>query len=127
MAMDGERAIEMARSEAPDLILMDISLPGLDGWEATRRLKAVPETRAIPLITLTAPAMAGDKAKCLEAGGISPAVGQDPGNFRQIADRPLMATSADTGPTSDLGGFKNRQAERMYGNRYKPVCKYLSN
>jgi two-component system, cell cycle response regulator DivK len=68
MAMDGEQAIEMARSETPDLILMDISLPGLDGWEATRRLKAVPETKTIPIIALTAHAMAGDKEKCLEAG-----------------------------------------------------------
>ena len=68
MAMDGEQAIEMARSESPDLILMDISLPGLDGWEATRRLKAMPETEAIPIIALTAHAMAGDKEKCLEAG-----------------------------------------------------------
>ena len=68
IAMDGEQAIEMALSEAPDLILMDISLPGLDGWEATRRLKAGPETQAIPIIALTAHAMAGDKEKCLEAG-----------------------------------------------------------
>ncbi len=68
MALDGEQAIEMARSEAPDLILMDISLPGLDGWEATRRLKALPETQAIPIIALTAHAMAGDREKCLEAG-----------------------------------------------------------
>jgi two-component system, cell cycle response regulator DivK len=68
MAMDGEQAIEMARSESPDLILMDISLPGLDGWEATRRLKAMPETQAVPIIILTAHAMAGDREKCLEAG-----------------------------------------------------------
>jgi CheY-like chemotaxis protein len=68
IAMDGEQAIEMALSEAPDLILMDISLPGLDGWEATRRLKAGPETQAIPIIALTAHAMAGDREKCLEAG-----------------------------------------------------------
>jgi CheY-like chemotaxis protein len=68
MAMDGEQALEMARSEAPDLILMDISLPGLDGWEATRRLKAMQETQAIPVIALTAHAMAGDREKCLEVG-----------------------------------------------------------
>ncbi len=68
MALDGEQAIEMARSESPDLILIDISLPGLDGWEATRRLKAMPETKAIPIIALTAHAMAGDREKCLEAG-----------------------------------------------------------
>jgi CheY-like chemotaxis protein len=68
MALDGEQALEMASAEAPDLILMDISLPGLDGWEATRRLKAMPETKAIPIIALTAHAMAGDREKCLEAG-----------------------------------------------------------
>jgi len=68
MAMDGEQAIELAQTEMPDLILMDISLPGVDGWEATRRLKAKPETQAIPIIALTAHAMAGDREKCLEAG-----------------------------------------------------------
>ena len=68
MAVDGEQAIDLARSEAPDLILMDISLPGLDGWEATRRLKAMPETRSIPIIALTAHAMAGDREKSLAAG-----------------------------------------------------------
>jgi CheY-like chemotaxis protein len=68
IAVDGEQAIDLARSEAPDLILMDISLPGLDGWEATRRLKARPETRSIPIIALTAHAMAGDREKSLAAG-----------------------------------------------------------
>ena len=68
MAVDGEQAIEMARTEAPDLILMDISLPGLGGWGATRRLKARPDTQAIPIIALTAHAMVGDREKCLEAG-----------------------------------------------------------
>ncbi len=68
LAMDGEQAIDLARSEAPDLILMDISLPGLDGWEATRRLKTMPETRSIPIIALTAHAMAGDREKSLAAG-----------------------------------------------------------
>lgn len=68
MAMDGEQAIELAQTEIPDLILMDISLPGVDGWETTRRLKAKPDTQAIPIIALTAHAMAGDREKCLEAG-----------------------------------------------------------
>ena len=68
IAVNGERAIDLARSEAPDLILMDISLPGLDGWEATRRRKAMPETQSIPIIALTAHAMAGDREKSLAAG-----------------------------------------------------------
>ena len=68
LALDGEEGVAMAQSEAPALILMDMSLPGLDGWEATRRIKAAPETRAIPVIALTAHAMAGDREKALAAG-----------------------------------------------------------
>ena len=68
LAIDGRQGVEVARAEAPDLILMDMSLPVLDGWEATRQLKAVPETRGIPVIALTAHAMAGDREKALEAG-----------------------------------------------------------
>jgi two-component system cell cycle response regulator DivK len=68
MALDGEQAVSMSRSEAPALILMDMSLPVFDGWEATRRIKAVPETKTIPIIALTAHAMAGDREKSLEAG-----------------------------------------------------------
>jgi CheY-like chemotaxis protein len=68
IAVDGEQGVDMARSEKPALILMDMSLPGLDGWEATRQLKATPETRAIPVIALTAHAMAGDREKAMAAG-----------------------------------------------------------
>ena len=68
VAGDGEQGVAMARSEAPGLILMDLSLPALDGWEATRRIKAAPETRDIPVIALSAHAMAGDREKALAAG-----------------------------------------------------------
>ncbi len=68
MAVDGQEAVEMAQSQTPDLILMDISLPVMDGLEATKRIKTAPETRSIPIIGLTAHAMAGDREKSLEAG-----------------------------------------------------------
>ncbi len=68
MAEDGGAGVEMASSESPDLILMDMSLPVIDGWEATRQIKTAPETGAIPIIALTAHAMASDRAQALEAG-----------------------------------------------------------
>jgi CheY-like chemotaxis protein len=68
IAVDGGEGVAMAHSSAPDLILMDMSLPVVDGWEATRRLKASDSTRDIPIIALTAHAMAGDKDKAFAAG-----------------------------------------------------------
>jgi two-component system cell cycle response regulator DivK len=68
IALDGQQGAEMALSERPDLILMDLSLPVIDGWEATRRIKANDATRRIPVIALTAHAMAGDSEKAIEAG-----------------------------------------------------------
>jgi two-component system, cell cycle response regulator DivK len=67
-AMDGQQGIDLARSERPDVILMDMSLPIIDGWEASRRLKADDATRSVPVIGLTAHAMSGDRAKAIEAG-----------------------------------------------------------
>jgi two-component system, cell cycle response regulator DivK len=68
LAMDGQQGADMAVSERPDLILMDLSLPVIDGWEATRRIKANDATRGIPVIALTAHAMAGDREKAMEVG-----------------------------------------------------------
>ena len=68
MAVDGQQGVDLARSESPDLILLDMSLPIIDGWEAARRIKAQAESKDIPLIALTAHAMAGDKEKALQAG-----------------------------------------------------------
>tara|TARA_B100001758_G_C18232711_1_gene516232 strand:+ start:207 stop:569 length:363 start_codon:yes stop_codon:yes gene_type:complete len=68
MAEDGQKGVDMSKSENPDLILMDLSLPIMDGWEATSTIKADPDTNSIPIIVLTAHAMAGDREKALGAG-----------------------------------------------------------
>ncbi|NOU66704.1 response regulator [Paenibacillus sp. LMG 31461] len=68
MATDGQQGVDAARTEAPALILMDMSLPVMDGWQATRLLKASPETQGIPIIALTAHAMASDREMAFEAG-----------------------------------------------------------
>ena len=68
IAVDGQQGVDMALSERPDLILMDMSLPVIDGWEATRQIRANDATRRIPVIALTAHAMAGDREKAMEAG-----------------------------------------------------------
>ncbi len=68
VAVDGEEGVARATTDAPDIVLMDLSLPGIDGWEATRQLKAADETRSIPVLALTAHAMAGDREKALAAG-----------------------------------------------------------
>jgi len=67
-AVDGQQGVDLARSERPDIILMDMSLPVLDGWEATRRVKADNATRSVPVIGLTAHAMSGDRERAIEAG-----------------------------------------------------------
>jgi CheY-like chemotaxis protein len=68
LAADGEQGIAMASSERPDLILMDMSLPVVDGWDATRRIKSDPTTSSIPVIALTAHAMSGDRERAMQAG-----------------------------------------------------------
>ena len=85
VAVDGQAGIQSANSESPDLILMDMSLPVIDGWEATRRLKSAPETNTIPILALTAHAMAGDREKALEAG--CDEYDTKPIDFRRLLDK----------------------------------------
>src|ERR1051325_598112 len=85
VAVDGHQAVAITKSEMPDLVLMDLNLPGLDGWSATRQLKGTPETRAIPVIALTAHAMSDDRRKALQAGCDDSQI--KPVDFRHLLSR----------------------------------------
>jgi two-component system cell cycle response regulator DivK len=97
LATDGQHGLTMAKTHAPDLILMDLGLPGIDGWECARRLKADEATRRIPIIALSAHAMVGDRQKALDAG--CDEFGTKPIDFVDLLhkmDRLLGIPSADT-------------------------------
>lgn len=93
-AADGAQAIAIAQSEVPDLILMDMSLPVLDGWQATQQIKATPNTHTIPIIALTAHALAGDREKCLAAG--CDEYETKPVNFNQLLEKMQFFLSQPT-------------------------------
>ena len=95
VAMDGEQAVEMALAEEPSLIIMDLSLPNVDGWEATRRLKANEKTMHIPVVALSAHAMVGDREMALDAGCDD--YDTKPVEFERLLDkmRALLGKAAD--------------------------------
>jgi two-component system cell cycle response regulator DivK len=94
LAVDGEQAVSIARSALPDLILMDLGLPGIDGWEATRQLKADRATRHIPLIVLSAHAMINDREMALAAGGDD--FDTKPVRFQQLLAKIELLLAKDT-------------------------------
>ena len=96
VATDGEQGMEMARTEAPALIIMDLSLPTVDGWEATRRLKSDEETRRIPIIALSAHAMVGDRESALEAGCDD--YDTKPVEFQRLLEKIEALLSEDSAP-----------------------------
>jgi two-component system, cell cycle response regulator DivK len=95
VAVDGKQGIEMAESLLPNVILMDMSLPVIDGWEATRRLRAAPRTKGIPVIALTAHAMLGDREKAIEAGCDD--YHTKPGDFEELVAKIQSLSSAAEG------------------------------
>lgn len=95
VATDGAQGVEMAARERPDLILLDLSLPVVDGWEAARRIKAEPETSRIPIIALTAHAMAGDREKAMAAGCDD--FDTKPVEFKRLLEK-IAALAAGTEP-----------------------------
>ena len=95
VATDGAQGVEMAARERPDLILLDLSLPVVDGWEAARRIKAEPETSRIPIIALTAHAMAGDREKAMAAGCDD--FDTKPVEFKRLLEK-IVALAAGTQP-----------------------------
>jgi two-component system, cell cycle response regulator DivK len=96
LAVDGEEAVSIGRARLPDLVLMDLGLPGVDGWEATRQLKADAATRHIPIIVLSAHAMTNDRDKALEAGGDD--FDTKPIRFQQLLEK-IEALLERTGTT----------------------------
>ncbi len=101
-AHDGAEGVQKAASEMPDLILMDMNLPVMDGWEATRRIKASPETARIPVIGLTAYAMTGDREKGLAAGCDD--YDTKPVEFNRLLSKIEAALDRATGPAPDRAG-----------------------
>ncbi len=103
IAVDGVQGVNRAAEELPDLILMDISLPEMDGWEATRRIKATAATRSIPVIALTAHAMAGDRERSLEAGCDD--FDTKPVEFDRLLGKiNALLTGREAAKTGDTGG-----------------------